>query len=187
MRNYQDHTGSIIKKHRGIFGRHIITINAGSEKVSVIVGKGIYDSHHVGDGLIIGHCGKKLLNIRAFDFSEEAVIWNRFMDGIVPCDWEGFNPRQRNAVIAFGYDTEMNSEGHVDFFNSGLEAISNEAVETALFEVGAEAFIPNFIEAYTSGIDDNYIKTDDVFCHIKPPLTDILKQYVWEHREEIFE
>lgn len=86
MKEYQDHTGTIIKKHRNFLGRYIITIDGGLEKISVIVGKGIYNTFNIGQGLIIGHCGKKLINIRPFNFSKKAIIWNKFIDEIAPCD-----------------------------------------------------------------------------------------------------
>lgn len=187
MNNYQNHTGAIIKKRRDLLGRYICTIDSGTEKVSVIVGKAFFGFYKMGQTLIIGHCGKNLINVRPFVQSKKAILWNQFIDEIVTRDLGDMNPIQKHAAIAFCYDAEMNSGGHSGFFDCRPSNVENEDVKKALHEVGAEVFISNFIEAYTCGINDDYIKTDNVFGDIKPPLADIVMDYVLKHKEEIFE
>ncbi len=186
MKKYQDHTGTITKKHRGFFGQYIITIDDGSKKIPIIVGKGIYDTSNIGQSFVVGHCGKKLINIRPYTFTKDWIIWNKFIDEIVPCNIKKLNSIQKCAVICFCYDTEMNSGGHSGFFDSLDNKISKKDIESALIEIGAAAFVPNFIESYTSGMDDDYIKTDDYFYKAKPSLTDIIEKYVTSKCGDIF-
>lgn len=186
MENYQKHTGVIISKHRDYLGRYILTIDAGEEKVTVFASKAVYKVNDIGKVRFINHCGKKLKNISSIYSPEEASIWNRFIDEIVSRDLGDMNLVQKNAAIAFRYDAEMNSGGHSGFFDCRPGNVENEDVKKALHEVGAKAFIPNFEKACTSGINDDYVKTDDVFYDIYPPLTDIVMDYVLKHKSEIF-
>ena len=186
MPNYQEHTGTIIKKHHNILGQYRFVINAGHEKIRVIVGKGIYDECKIGQWLRVGHCGKKLINIRPFQLSEEAGIWNRFIDDIVPRNLVELNGFQRHAVIAFCYEDEISSGGHSGFFNCFEGIITVFDVEQALHEIGADVFVPDFVKAYTIGAFDGYIETDSFFNHINPSLTDLLKKYIIKNSNEIF-
>ena len=186
MKNYQEHTGAIINKHRDFLGRYILTIDAGIDKVSVITSKAVYEVNDIGKVRSIIHRRKKLKNISSIYSPEEASIWNRFIEEIVSRDLGDMNLVQKNAAIAFRYDAEMNSGGHSGFFEC-CPNVSNEDVESALLGVGANIIVSNFMEACTCGIDDDYVKTDDVFYDIYPPLSEIVMDYVLKHKQIIFE
>jgi len=128
----------------------------------------------------------KVFNNGAQDIqlSEEAQRWNRFIDEICIKEHPTLSSVQKAAVLSFWYDAEMNSGGHSGYFDCYPD-IKPEDLIWALNEVGAKANIENFKDAVSSGANDDYIKTDEVFYSIKPPLADILMKYVEEHKDEI--
>lgn len=122
--------------------------------------------------------------VQDVQLSEEAQRWNRFIDEICMKEHSTLSSVQKAAVLSFWYDAEMNSGGHSGYFDCYPDTKPEDLI-WALDEVGAKAYIENFKDAISSGASDDYIKTDEVFYSIKPPLADILMKYVEEHKDEI--
>ncbi len=116
--------------------------------------------------------------------SEEAQRWNRFIDEICMKERSALSSCQKAAVHSFWYDSEMNSGGHSGYFDC-YPGVKADDLIWALNEVGAKAYIENFKEATSTGESDDFMKTDEAFYSIKPPLADILMKYEEEHKEEI--
>ena len=114
----------------------------------------------------------------------EAQRWNQFIDEICMKEHSSLSPCQKAAVLSFWYDSEMNSGGHSGYFDC-YPGVKADDLIWALNEVGAKAYIENFKDAVTTGESDDYVKTDEVFYSIKPPLADMLMKYVEEHKDEI--
>ena len=143
------------QKKRSIFGQYLLTIDAGNNNITVHMGNRIYETNDIGNSLKIGHEGKKLINIRPFSLSPDTIVLDRFIGEILPLNLSTLNAIQKNAVIAFCYD-----------------------VKNALTEIGTENFVLNFLEASDHRLDNEYIKTDNIFYNITPSLTDIINKYV---------
>lgn len=116
--------------------------------------------------------------------SEEVQRWNRFIDEICMKEHSSLSSCQKAAVLSFWYDTEMNSGGHSGYFDCYSE-VKPEDLIWALNEVGAKEYIENFRDAVSTGESDDYIKTDETFYSIEPPLANILMKYVEEHKDVI--
>ncbi len=119
------------------------------------------------------------------ELSPDALLWNRFIEEICFCDFAILTRLQKNAVIAFWYDAEMNSGGHSGFFDC-YPNISKYELIHSLNAIGAHTYSENYIEAVHNGKEDDYTKTDHVFFNINPCLTDIIEKYVLTNATEIF-
>ena len=181
---YEEHCGTLIKKYRNIFGKYIFILDIGVKTIPIIVGKGIYDQTQMGSGLRVGHIGKKLINIRPHEASKDAEKWNRFIYEVCMQELSSLSDIQKAAAICFWYDAEMNSGGHSGFFDCHSEINKDDVIYSLQF-IGADAFIENFLEAVSIGIDDGYVTTDDIFYKLEPSLSDIVEKYVIEHANEI--
>ncbi|MCL2671439.1 MAG: hypothetical protein FWF10_05330 [Clostridiales bacterium] len=135
---------------------------------------------------MVGHIGKQLINIRKTALSAEAKIWNRFIDEFCDRPIEELTPLQRNAVLPYWYDCEINSDGHADYVPL-CNADSRDALARCLKEIGAEDFAANFLSACASGAQDDYSRADHWFGNRKPTLTSIMMAYVLEHAGGIFD
>jgi len=186
IKKVEEHTGLITEKKRDIFRRHIFVIKSAGQNISVIVGKGLFDLHNIGDAITVGHIGKKLMNIRRSELSPEAAKWNRFIDEICGRQVEKLTAVQQNAVLPFWYDAEMNSCGHSGYFDLYTDVNKDDLVD-CLNAIGAEHIALNFVEARSANPDDEYIETDNRFYEAVPSLADILMEYVSKHSNEIFE
>ena len=64
MENYKDTQGILIQKYRNLIGQYIFVLLENNSKIKVNVGKGIYMNAKIGSEWIIGHLGRKLINVR---------------------------------------------------------------------------------------------------------------------------
>lgn len=117
--------------------------------------------------------------------SDNDILWNRFIFEICYRKNTILSPIQKNAVISFRYDAEMNSGGHSGFFDC-YPNISKYELIHSLNAIGAHTYSENYIEAVHNGKEDDYTKTDNVFFNINPCLTDIIEKYVLANATEIF-
>jgi len=198
--NYKEYTGGIIQKKKDLFSRCFFMVEAGMKKITVKVGKGLFDLYDIGDNVTIGHIKKKLINIRPFELPPESVLWNRFIDEVYSTFLDdqnkSFSDEQKNAIIAFAYDAEVNSGGHLTFFDCFGDVFSNDEVEKALQNVGGEKFAANFMSAaahihYTDDcgympIDDRDPVEDDLYYGMNPSLPVLLQTYISDNKANIF-
>jgi len=91
---------------------------------------------------------------------------------------------QKQIVIAFWYDAEMNNGGHSGYLDCHPN-IQTEKLILALTEIGAYDFVENFRNAMLFGKDDDYVETDKIFGSYDPSLTELLQRYVVLHAEKI--
>lgn len=65
LANYKEMRGTLVKKRRTLFGKHIFYINDGVNTIPVVIGKVAFDHYNAGMQLTIGYIGRKTINIRA--------------------------------------------------------------------------------------------------------------------------
>jgi len=123
---------------------------------------------------------------RASRLSEEAIRWNRFIEEICILDANTLSPVQKNAVLSFQYDSEMNSGGHSGYFDGDPQTSPDELI-AALHAIGAPHIAENFKDAFQRGEADDYERSDGIFYGFEPSLADILMKYVEHHKESIFQ
>lgn len=117
--------------------------------------------------------------------SQESKEWTKFIEQICTKRLSELNDIQKNAVLCFYYDREMNIGGHVCFFDN-YPKIEQSDMKEALRIVANKKYVSNFEEAITIGKEDNYTKTDQKYLKFSPCLTEYLEEYVENNREEIF-
>lgn len=118
--------------------------------------------------------------------SDDYKLWNKFIEQICNQDLDKLNEEQKNAVLCFYYDREMNIGGHVCYFDQ-YEKIPKKDLLKALEEVSNQKFVSILKEAIEVGKEDNYEKTDNSYLRQSPCLTEYLEQYVISNKEKIFE
>ena len=123
---------------------------------------------------------------RKREISEADKEWNLFINEICSRNLNTLNKIQRNAVLCFWYDAEMNSGGHSGYFDCYRE-INTDILYNAIKEVANNEIANNFKNALNLGIDDDYISTDMAYYNFRPSLCDFLKDYVENNKEKIFE
>lgn len=189
MKAYDDFSGIIIKKSYGILFGYRFTMQNDSDKLTVSVGKGLYDIYPEGTQLIIGHIGKKLINIRlAESLSDDGMLWNSFIEKLCSVHVEEIdrmNDHQKNAVLSFWYDAEVNSGGHSGYFDVYSDMNYTDVIK-ALHFIGASCYAEILKSAVKNKNDDYDFETDDKnFYATRPFLSDILIKYVISHKEEM--
>jgi hypothetical protein len=120
-----------------------------------------------------------------YKLSEEDIRWNRFIEEICFKEISTLSPIQKNAVLSFWYDSEMNSGGHSGYFDCYPETQPHELL-TALDAIGALAMADNFKDALQTGEADDYETADNAFYSFEPSLTDVLMKYVERYKDDIF-
>lgn len=118
--------------------------------------------------------------------SDDYKLWKKFIEQICTQDLDKLNEEQKNAVLCFYYDREMNIGGHVCYFDQ-YEKIAKKDLLKALEEVSNQKFVSILKEAIEVGKEDNYEKTDNSYLRQSPCLTEYLEQYVISNKEKMFE
>jgi len=118
--------------------------------------------------------------------SEKDLRWNKFIENICCRDISELSPVQRQAVLCFWYDAEMNNSGHCGYMDCYPETDPDE-LEKALLEVGYKEIADNYRKAVTDGENDEWNETDTAYYDFSPPLSDCLEQYVESNRDIIFD
>ena len=116
--------------------------------------------------------------------NERAIQWNRFISEICMRDYASLNEWQRNAVICFWYDTEMQNGGHSAYFDSDPIAAPEET-ESAIRRIGGDAIADNFRKAMEAGASDDREETDSAYYTFRPSLSDLLMDHVALHADDI--
>jgi hypothetical protein len=116
--------------------------------------------------------------------NERAKQWNRFITEICMRDCASLNERQREAVICFWYDTEMQNGGHSAYFESEQCAVPAET-EAAIRRIGGDAIADNFRKAVEAGASDDREETDSAYYAFRPSLSDLLMDHVALHADKI--
>lgn len=118
--------------------------------------------------------------------SERTERWNLFVEDICYRDMSTLNRIQRNAVLCFWYDAEMNSGGHSGYFDCHPET-NPEELYRAIIEISNQEIANNYKKAITDGELDDYLETDDAYYKFEPSLCDFLEEYVEQYKDKIFE
>ena len=129
------------------------------------------------DGLQIIHALKRKV-------SSKDIRWNRFIEDVCFRDISTLSDIQKNAVLCFWYDSEMNSGGHSGYFDCYPETDPQD-LEKALLVVGNRDMADNFRKAVEEGENDGWQETDDRYYSFVPSLCDLLEDYVERNKDEI--
>jgi hypothetical protein len=145
-------------------------------------------------------------------------LWNRFSDEVydsflnvihgdeIPFpnnknkSISDFTAEQKNAIIAFAYDAEINNGGHLTFFDCFGSVFSVDEVAEALRITGGDKCSSNFLSAaahihYVEELegympdnpdDPEAEKEDFVYYEMNPALPDLLEQYIFDNKAKIF-
>jgi len=114
-------------------------------------------------------------------------IWNKFIEDVCFLELSTLNEIQKNAVLCFWYDCEVNNGGHCAYFSTYPHSkFHSEDLFEALKIVGNNKIANNFMEALQNGIDDEYEKVDNSYYQFDPSLMDYLEKYVLKNEKEIF-
>ena len=116
---------------------------------------------------------------------DQAEYWNRFIDEICYKELSDLTAIQRDAVICFWYDAEVNSGGHSGFFDCYPD-MDLTALANALQMISNQQIADNFRNAITTGIADGYAAADDAFYAFSPELADYIEAFVIKNKEQIF-
>ena len=111
--------------------------------------------------------------------------WNAFIDEVCYREISSLSDVQKNAVLCFWYDAEMNSGGHSGYIDCYPETNPNE-LYNALLIVGNKAIADNYREALDEGENDGWEAADSRYYCFSPSLCDYLEDYVEKHKDEIF-
>ena len=131
-------------------------------------------------------------------------LWNSFIEDVYYSFIDDekksfFSDEHKNAIIAFAYDAEINSGGHITFFDCFGNVFSVDDVAEALRIVGGEKFAANFMSAAEHISYDEelgYIDTnkganfdpveDFTYYKMSPTLPDLLEKYIYENKSCVF-
>ena len=129
-------------------------------------------------------------------------LWNKFINEIcysfIDNRNKSLSEEQKNAIIAFVYDAEVNHGGHITFFDCYGGVFSVDEVANALRITAGENFAANFLSAaayihYTEEfgyMPDKDLDTDpfedDIYYKMIPALSDLLEEYICNNKEKIF-
>lgn len=129
----------------------------------------------------------KLFNKRTSSnvLSDKQKRWNGFIEKICNQEIEILSPTQRNAVLCFWYDAEMNSGGHSGYFECYKDINYDELIK-AINIVSYKEIADNLIEALKDGKTNGWADEDNKYYEFKPSLSDCLMEYVERNRDEIF-
>ena len=116
--------------------------------------------------------------------SKDSLEWNKFIEQICTKRLSELNNIQKNAVLCFYYDRELNIGGHVCFFDN-YPKIKHSDMKEALRIVANKKYVENFEEAIEHGKEDNYEKTDAMYNKLSPCLTEYIEEYVLKNKNTI--
>lgn len=113
------------------------------------------------------------------------IRWNRFIEEVCHRDIDTLSVLQKNAVLCFWYDAEMNSGGHSGYFDCYPDTVPQELVD-AIIAVGYKAIADNYQKALSDGENDGWVETDSIYYDFSPSLSDCLEEYVERNKDVIF-
>ena len=143
--------------------------------------------------VLITNIRTKLINNKIKKLKQKKItdkkirVWNKFIEDVCYCELSTLNEIQKNAVLCFWYDCEVNNGGHCAYFSTYPHSkFYYEDLFEALKIVGNNKIANNFVEALQNGIDDEYEKVDNAYYQFEPALIDYLEKYVIKNEKEIF-
>ena len=131
-------------------------------------------------------------------------LWNCFIEEVyysfLDDESKTFHSSEyKNAIISFAYDAEVNSGGHITFFDCFGSIFTIDEVTEALRKTGGEKFVSNFLSAaahiryddklgYVDSNEDADSDPAEDFEYYKmnPALSDLLEIYIYDNRKKIF-
>lgn len=119
------------------------------------------------------------------NLKEKNLRWNRFIEEVCYRDIDTLSEIQKNAVLCFWYDAEMNSGGHSGYFDCYPDTVPQELID-AIIAVSYEEIADNYQKALSDGENDSYKETDRVYYNFSPSLSDCLGEYVERNKDVIF-
>ena len=129
----------------------------------------------------IFNCFKKKLKNK---FTERDLRWNRFIEEICVKETSELSDIQKNAVLCFWYDAEVNNGGHCSYFDC-YKNIDKYEVMNAILAVGYKEIADNFEKAIIEGEKDDWSETDNVYYQFSPSLCECLQEYVENYKDLI--
>ena len=117
--------------------------------------------------------------------TEKDLRWNAFIDDVCFRDRDTLSDIQKNAVLCFCYDAEMNSGGYCGFIDCYPD-IEAEEMNAAIRTVGYPEIADNYMKAVNEGEKDDWVETDTAYYNFSPSLSDCLEDYVETHKDVIF-
>lgn len=121
----------------------------------------------------------------AVQLSGRELLWERFIDEIWTKDLAELNAVQKNAVLCFGYDSEVQNGGHGQYFDTCAGGEEPDLLAEALLAVGGREMAENYLRALAEGEKDDWAGADETYYAFKPSLADRLADYIENHRDEI--
>ena len=118
--------------------------------------------------------------------NEKNLRWDRFINEVCFRDIESLSAIQKQAVLCFWYDAEMNSGGHSGYMDCYPEIDTNELID-AIMIVGYKEIADNYQKAAIEGEKDGWIETDNAYYSFSPSLCACLEEYVEKHKDVIFD
>lgn len=127
------------------------------------------------------------VNMEAQEAERRRKRWNLFIEDVCNRERVDLSPVQKKAVLCFWYDAEVNSGGHLGYFDSYQDTDPAELAE-ALRCIGTEEMAQNYLDAVhmTEEESDGWEEMDSRYYEFSPTLTDLIEQYVEDHRTEMF-
>lgn len=143
--------------------------------------------------VIITNIRERLINKKIKKLQQKQIdnkkinLWNEFIEDICSRDISTLNEIQKNAVLCFLYDCEVNNGGHCAYFSTyPHNKFYSEDLFEALKIVGNNKIANNFMKALENGIEDEYEKVDNAYYQFEPALIDCLEKYVIKNEKEMF-
>lgn len=118
--------------------------------------------------------------------SEKDLRWNRFIREVCFREPDTLSQIQKNAVLCFWYDAEMNSGGLSGYFEVYPDTVPQELID-AILAVGTEEMADNYRQALIDGENDDYEQADSGYDAFSPSLCECLQDYVERYRDVMFD
>ena len=118
--------------------------------------------------------------------TEKNLRWNRFVEDVCFRDMDTLSEIQKNAVLCFWYDAEMNSGGYSGYMDCYPDT-DPEELTAAILAVSYQEIADNYQKAVTEGEQDDWVETDLAYYKFSPSLCECLEEYVEKNRDVIFE
>ena len=132
--------------------------------------------------------------------TEPWLLWNAFIS-VIARDPKELTAEQRAAALVFGYDSEVQNGGHLQYFENrgtthlqetiaalgelgayGQQSVLKEATETFLGSSHKRITSPE--EYVTAALDDKFGAFDTRFHACSPSLQVILERHLANHRND---
>lgn len=117
--------------------------------------------------------------------TEKDLRWNKFIEEVCCRDIDTLSELQKNAVLCFWYDAEVNSGGHSGYFDCYPNIVPQELID-AIIAVSYKAIADNYQKARNDGTNDGWAEADSAYYDFSPSLCDCLQEYVERNKDSIF-